>query len=506
MIPSLYVVKILAIRRVITMKAPNEACSTIIAQFSETVKTLVTWFNQHQETNALEAEKMFWQTLNGSLALAMQECFGLLGTGYSERTLPCECGGQLEAHSLRPKIFVTTTGTVELTRYYYYCRTCKASRFPLDEQLGFSQVEGQGAFSPLVCTQMLLLGVHLPFAKAAQIQSELTQAHLSPEAVRQVTEGVGAKIEGECQAEEKAAFPTEASTPSLLKAEEVTASEPLPILYGSMDGAMTPIRPLEGEGVDKEKAHYEESKLVCFYQTRPLTASEEKAVEREAKEKHLPEWERQRSRSINQSYISYLGGPEVAGQRAWLEGRRRGALTALLLIFLGDGAPWIWKQIEQHWPNAVQILDWFHACEHLAKVALLLYGEGTRHQKEREIWYRNQQGYLWSGEGNRVVETLKGLSQLSRLSEKDRGEIERERAYFECHWEAGRLNYREFREKGYQIGSGTIESGCKQVVKARLSGNGMHWNRTGAQFIENVRSYVLSNRIAELEQMFDKSA
>ncbi len=84
--------------------------------------------------------------------------------------------------------------------------------------------------------------------------------------------------------------------------------------------------------------------------------------------------------------------------------------------------------------------------------------------------------------------------------------MRREAAYFEGHYTAGRLAYGEFRAKGYQIGSGTMESGCKQLVKARLCGSGMHWCREGAQAIENVRALVLSGRSEQLEHLFQKTA
>lgn len=488
------------------MKAPGQAHTNIITHFNDSVKTLVDWFSTHPNTNGIEAEKAFWQALNTSLNYALQECFSLLGNGYTERQLPCQCGSQTMAHSLRSKTFVTTTGPLELERFYYYCPQCKQGRFPLDEQLGLSQVAGQGSLTPLVATQLLLLASALPFEQAAQFQSELTRVQVSPETVRQISEGAGATLEKHAQALEEAAFPQiKGLAPRVLVAPPPAEVQPL-ILYGSLDGAMTPIRPIEGASVEQAQAHYEESKLACFYQTRPLTEAEQAAEERSAKRENREEWERERSHAFDQSYVSYLGGPQPLGQRAWLESVRRGALSALILVFIADGAGWIWNMVAEHWPGAVQILDWYHACEHLATVGVFLYGEGVSRQAERARWYKQQQSALWQGQAEVIVKKLQALSNLERLGEREREGLRREAAYFKGHYEAGRLAYAAFREKGYQIGSGTMESGCKQVIKARMCGSGMHWGREGAQALENVRSYILSGRRVEVEQLFFKAA
>ncbi|MEA3459296.1 MAG: hypothetical protein U9R11_01220 [Chloroflexota bacterium] len=146
---------------------------------------------------------------------------------------------------------------------------------------------------------------------------------------------------------------------------------------------------------------------------------------------------------------------------------------------IGDGAAWIWNLADEHFYDSHQAVDWYHATEHLAKAAKLLKGEGTPAAKR---WFRAQETTLFQGHAARIAKMLEGAA-------KDRPdvaeELEKEVGYFRKN--RRRMNYLEMREKGWPIGSGMVESGAKQF-KARFTGPGMHWSRSGAERLLPVRA------------------
>ncbi len=142
------------------------------------------------------------------------------------------------------------------------------------------------------------------------------------------------------------------------------------------------------------------------------------------------------------------------------------------IVFIGDGAAWIWNLAAEYFPNAVEIVDVMHAASHLYNVAKVAFEE-TQTQMI-EDWVEMTKPYLYAGNITEVVARIRDLAtQNSETSET----LEREARYFEKH--AKRMRYQEFREKGYQIGSGVIESACKHVVAQRCKQASMRWDKPG---------------------------
>jgi len=139
-----------------------------------------------------------------------------------------------------------------------------------------------------------------------------------------------------------------------------------------------------------------------------------------------------------------------------------------------DGASWVWRLSADLFPVSVQIVDWYHARQHLAHAAQVRYPT----QAEQATWYDQMTTALFRGEIWKIVSDL-CAHHLADLA-----------AYFRTHQR--RMQYQEFREEGYPIGSGTIESGVKQF-KQRLTAAGMRWSRLGAERLLTVRAAVLSH-------------
>lgn len=212
--------------------------------------------------------------------------------------------------------------------------------------------------------------------------------------------------------------------------------------------------------------------------------------------------------AVNNRYVAHLGGPEVLGELLWAEARRCGWEQAQDTIVLGDGAVWIWNQAALHFGCSHQLVDWYHARQHLIEAARLLKPEGTSGYQR---WLNSRTTLLYQGHAARIAaeldkaackpltktdmsgQTIKSApaatSQNSASSTKQEA-IAREAAYFRTN--QLRMNYLEMREEEWPIGSGVIESGAKQF-KARFTGPGMRWSRNGAENLIPLRTAVLSN-------------
>jgi hypothetical protein len=191
-------------------------------------------------------------------------------------------------------------------------------------------------------------------------------------------------------------------------------------------------------------------------------------------------------------YTAYLGGPEEFGQKLWALAKGYGWERAQDRQVVGDGGPWIWNQVAEHFYDAEQTVDWYHATEHLAHVALLMHGEGTPASTR---WYNATCTVLYQGHAEEVAQEV--ALAAARTSEGVAEELRREASYLQTHQR--RMQYQQFREDGYLLGSGMVECGGKQF-KARFCGPGMRWNRTGLERLIPIRAAVLGDSFDSMWQ------
>ena len=150
------------------------------------------------------------------------------------------------------------------------------------------------------------------------------------------------------------------------------------------------------------------------------------------------------------------------------------------IVFIGDGAAWIWNIAKEYFPNAVEIVDYMHAASHLSNVAKVAFGE-----TETEVvkaWVKEIEPFLYDGNISEVASRIRGLGIYNPEAT---ALFDREAKYFEKH--ANRMQYKAFREKGYQIGSGVIESACKHVVGQRCKQAAMRWKKPGINAVLKMR-------------------
>jgi hypothetical protein len=331
--------------------------------------------------------------------------------------------------------------------------------FPLSSQLE-QQDEG---WSEGMARQAVWLSGLVSFEQAERILQEIGQVNISRCSIWRRSEAWGTKFK-ELEEAERAkanALPEKWQPPS----REV---EPDRRMGVDMDGMMVHIRQ---EG-------WKELKVGAAFDIEVWLGKDEHT--------HEPV---QMAHAVHNSYVAHLGGPEVFGEMVFAEARRRGWEQAQDTEVVADGAAWIWNQADLHFGQSRQLVDWYHADEHLATAARLFKGEGT---PAFQLWFNSRETALYQGHAEGIAcELEQAANDLPKVAD----DLRREAGYFREHQH--RMNYLEMREEEYVIGSGMVEGGAKQY-QARLCGPGMCWSRPGAEHIIPIRTAILSGRFADV--------
>jgi hypothetical protein len=295
-------------------------------------------------------------------------------------------------------------------------------------------------------------GIREAFADAREVIQKLSLVTVCPNTIRAATEGMGQRI---IQAEQHAVTQACDSTDPVLPQPPTPAPARL---YVSMDGNM----------VNTHAAGWKENKLGAVYTTATTVS------------KKRPDTVEVHARAI--SYITDFVDAQTFGQAVWLEACRRGVTQADEVVVIGDGAAWIWKLAAEHFPTAVQIVDWYHATEYIWNAAHAIFGTGT---DLANGWASQRLNDLWDGNMDALLAAL-----ARHLAKGDA--IQAALTYLTHNRE--RMDYPHYRARGIQIGSGTIESGCKHVIAQRLKQAGMIWNLESARAMAKARSWLKSGR------------
>jgi hypothetical protein len=245
-------------------------------------------------------------------------------------------------------------------------------------------------------------------------------------------------------------------------------------MYGSIDAAKVRI---EARCPD-EKALQEEAwrdlKVGCWYELERVPSPQ-----RTTRQQQKYDREQAVYRAAHLHYYCDIAEAKTFGELVWASGCRIKADLIPEMIFVCDGAVWIWKLVSHYYPQAVQIVDWYHAVEHLEKIAAMTFGPGL----ERQAWLEAATDALWNGQVQEVIRTCHDLAAQN-------ASVQGEASYFENN--AERMDYARFRACGYAIGSGTVESACKQIVTQRLKKSGAQWLVEGAVQTAKARAAWLS--------------
>ncbi len=372
----------------------------------------------------------------------------------------CPCGGKARYRGQESKTLVTRHGLLRWKRPTYYCSQCRKGWAPLDATLALDGADT----SMLVRQWMVLLAPQLGFVSAREVLYHLRGIDVCAATIERMAVSAGTSL--------RAAQHQEAHLHQRDRLPDQRTACPRR-LYIAADGLMVPLREAWKQDGSLGDLHcrYGECKTGVVYET---------ATDKQGKD----------GRVLTHSYTATLAGVEAFEKLLGTLAHRCGHHAAQQVIVLGDGAPWIWFMFGRLFPGALQILDFYHACDHLAKVAEAMYGKDTDLSR---TWQKAGQAYLKANQVHRVVAAIKAW-QPSNAADQ---EIQRiEAAYFADN--AERMRYQTYLEQGYHIGSGVVEAACKHVVAQRLDQAGMHWRQATAEAIVALRAAQLSTLPTDL--------
>lgn len=382
---------------------------------------------------------------------------------------PRDAGHVTRLVDRRSKTVRTLLGALEIRRNYHHCRTCRqegapAGFAPLDDRLGVAGT----SLSPGLARASALAGAEMPYAKGFELITTVTGLDLaSISTLARTTRHHGIRARMLIDAEHEQALTTPRAVPA------AWAGGP-DLCYLVLDGTGAPMLPSETQGragKDGGRAGTREVKIGCFFTQTGLDPATSEPV--------------QDPNSV--SYISTFTAADSFAVQVKAEYLRRGFDQIRQPVVLGDGAKWIWNIADDRFPHATQIVDYYHAREHLADLTKLL----TPLLDDPTGWETQLIDHLDLGDTTAIADAVTTLNltiQAPDLARPAATEV----GYFTGNHH--RMQYADFKANGYYIGSGPVESACNTIVKQRAKRAGMHWTIPGLDPVLALRTLHQSHR------------
>lgn len=413
-----------------------------LAAIQTEVRAVVAWLVEQRGSDLRQLEAGLLGRGQQLLCRLLETVLASSPAAVSRAARPCpHCQQSLLDLGHRPKTVHLTLGDLTLQRACAYCPACHRTDAALDHQLGIDQ----SGRSPRLVETLALLGTELPFVPAAARLAQLCGIGCSASQLQQVTEGVGSTRAQALQTEVEHAWQTGAVPP---------VEQQSSWLVVALDGVMV----AEHDG-------YHEVRCGAIAGAEPPGADGENL--------QLDRWR----------YVVTPGDVASFGQLVSLEAGRQGLAEAERVLVLGDGAAWIWTLAQEHFPQAVQILDLWHATAHLWSAGRALYGEGDGRVAG---WVAATKARLLQGEVPAMVAEWAGVTP------REAAAWAAEQTYFTN--QAQRMAYDQYQAAGYPLGSGAVESANRHVVGVRVKQAGMHWKRPGLTGVLALRAMLRSQR------------
>lgn len=359
---------------------------------------------------------------------------------------------------VREKQLVSVLGPIRIRRAYYYDPVSRKGHCPKDNNL---DVVGT-SFTPGARRIMGRVGAYRPFGLGHEDIQEISGIEVGAKEIERCSNRLGKSVEEFFQKD-----------PSLVDTDTVIPFSKNSVFYVSMDGTGVPVvkaetRNRKGKGADGT-AKTREVKLGCVF---TQTAVDDKG--RPVRDEH------------STSYAGAIETAEEFSKRIYTEASRRGVERAKNVCVIGDGAHWIWNIAEEQFYGATQIIDLYHAREHYWNVARIAYANDGDRLKQ---WTNKRREELDRG---RVDLVVKAMERLNVANETDAETVSREINYFTSN--ESRMRYADFKKRGFFVGSGVMEAGCRSVIGQRLKQSGMRWSVKGANNIIALRCCIFNNR------------
>ena len=391
-------------------------------------------------------------------ALALEQRLNADISDHAGPQLPCSCGGLADYHGRHSKTFESVLGPLQLERAYYHCEQCHSGFCPRDQALRLESF----SLTPGVLRMTASAAALVSFEESSRLLQELAAVEVSAKQVERAAETLGEEIAVD-------------EHQTVAKMGEVA-----PTMYLGMDGTGVPMRSQEvadraGKQADGP-AKTREAKLVTIWT----------AESRDAEGKPVRDPGSVSYSAAIESAATLDTSPELSdfAARVQREASRRGFSEAPRQAVLGDGSTWIWNTTTELFPRATQILDRFHAKEHLSQAGKVIYGDSP----EAKQWIRARYDELDEGHLKSLVHALR--SHAAQYQEA--------RQCIQYIWKnRRRMRYPKFHKQGFCTSTGVVEAGCKIVIGTRLKRAGMHWSVKGANAIIALRCSKLSGRFED---------
>lgn len=372
-----------------------------------------------------------------------------------------ECGAAMKNQGKRGKGIVSLLGEGVVSRNYFVCETpgCGCHAIPKDKALGIAGT----SFSPGVRRVAAKLAACDSFESSSDTMSELCGVYVSSKDIERIAHAAGGDVESGKQAQiEK----------TLTSVDMPRPAAKMPIMYIEYDGTGVPVMKSETAGRQGKQedgtAKTREAKLGCIFTQTAL--------------------DKDGNPIRDKGSTTYFGAIETSGsfsRRLYMEAVDRDVASAEKVVVIGDGAKWIWNTADDNFPEAIQIVDLYHAKEHLWEFIRAVFPGADKQAEAKQDWYP------LLDEGN-IQKLTHEMSMFVPGDEKSEKDLLREVNYFKEN--AHRMKYADFIKQGLFVGSGVIEAGCKNVIGKRLKQSGMHWSVRGANAIIALRCELLSGK------------
>lgn len=407
-----------------------------------------------------QMERELRQVLQECGQVGMSQWLASLTPTYPDEHACCpHCQQEADYIRWRTSNIRTLQGNVTCRRPYYLCPHCHKGHYPFDNELGLRPNQMSAEMERLGG----MVGVELPFGQGSDLFGELTLVGLSDQSLDKATQAYGSEMSA---VEEE--WVEASQEVAAIKQRQRTERHPVRF-YGSMDATKVHIH-------GDEKDPWRDLKIGAWFEAK-----------RKPPTKPNGAW---RIEAENVSYYADICPANEFGSLFWATGVQRNANLARELVILGDGAEWIWNLVESNFPKAVQILDWFHACEYLTPVAKVVF----RSQERQKAWVEQMKEWLWKGKIADVI----AACQAYVNPEIEEDPAQRAVTYYQNNRQ--RMKYPEYRKQGYHIGSGTIESAAKQIGTQRMKVARAIWNEESARKVAKARAAYLSGQWDMLAQ------
>jgi hypothetical protein len=381
------------------------------------------------EIKSLLAEAETGRVPTGALELLVRQelwHFGAQAMGVLLEARDAVLVAGRAVHDRPTRTVVTLFGPVDVTR-----SRCADGSYPLDEALG---LHGRQGWTAAVQEAVSLIGCEVGFQMVSDWMQRLLGLSISRTRTQEVAEQAGQR-----------ASETQESPPVQ---EEYDATGKALVL--ATDGCQAP-----------ERDGWHEVKVATVYtsESRARTAGG-------------------RGKLLRKQYLASLDPAQAWGQQLREAAQGWGIEKAKRVVVMGDGAPWIWNLADEHFPGAVEIVDFYHAVEHLWATGEALWGDRERSAATRG-WVRRNRRQLRQGRVDLVIAAMeRGQARASpALSGERAAVVRRNREYFRVN--RRRMQYSQYRRWRLPIGTGAVEGSCKFVVQSRFKKPGARWSDPG---------------------------